>query len=150
MTHIRRVGAAVAAALQTAAKESYEAARVASGCALSAVGGQWSTLEPNLAWEAQEKRQADLLRDLFGNPFRSVALDPAWLTWHDGTIPQLAEAIYEERLLPAGHLDPSRLAVLADALEDAGCDDQDILGHLRGQGPHVRGCWVIDTLLGKE
>jgi hypothetical protein len=47
-------------------------------------------------------------------------------------------------------LDPDRLAILADALEDAGCDNTDILSHLRGQGPHVRGCWVVDLLLGKE
>jgi hypothetical protein len=150
MSHIRRVGAAVAAALQTAAKESYEAARVASECALSAVGGQWSTLEPNPAWEAQENRQADLLRDLFGSPFRPATLDLAWLTGQGGTVPQLAEAAYEDRLLPSGHLDPHRLAVLADALTDAGCDNQEILAHLRGPGPHVRGCWVVDLLLGKE
>jgi hypothetical protein len=91
-----------------------------------------------------------LLHDLFGNPFRPAALDPSWLTWHSGTIPQLAQAIYEDRHLPDGHLDPHRLAVLADALEDAGCSDQDILGHLRGPGPHTRGCWAVDLLLGKE
>ena len=61
----------------------------------------------------------------------------------------LATAAYEERILPAGTLDSDRLAVLADALEDAGCDNEDILSHLRGPGPHVRGCWVVDLLLGK-
>jgi hypothetical protein len=94
--------------------------------------------------------QCAYLRDLFANPFRSIALDPAWPTWHGGSIPQLAQAIYEDRDLPSGHLDHNRLAVLADALEDAGCTDQDILSHCRGPGPHVRGCWVIDLLLGKE
>jgi hypothetical protein len=61
----------------------------------------------------------------------------------------LAQAAYDERDLPSGHLDPGRLAVLADALEDAGGSDPDILGHLRGPGPHTRGCWVLDALLRK-
>jgi hypothetical protein len=61
----------------------------------------------------------------------------------------LARAAYWYRLLPSGHLDPARLAVLADDLEDAGCTDPDLLGHLRGPGPHVRGCWAVDLLLGK-
>jgi hypothetical protein len=61
----------------------------------------------------------------------------------------LAQAAYDERVLPAGTLDTARLAVLADALEDAGCADADLLGHLRGPGPHVRGCWAVDLLLGK-
>jgi hypothetical protein len=95
--------------------------------------------------------QAKLLRDVIGPlPFRPVPLDPAWLAWHDATIPKLAEAAYDDRDLPSGHLDAHRLAVLADALEDAGCSDPEILGHCRGSGPHVRGCWVIDLLLGKE
>jgi hypothetical protein len=62
----------------------------------------------------------------------------------------LATAAYEERILPAGTFDPHRLAILADALEDTGCTNEQILGHLRGPGPHVRGCWVIDLILGKE
>src|SRR5262245_41808404 len=62
----------------------------------------------------------------------------------------ISEAAYEERILPAGTLDPDRLAVLSDALEEAGCDNPDILSHLRGPGPHVRGCWVLDLLLEKE
>ena len=62
----------------------------------------------------------------------------------------LAEAAYDRRHLPSGELDPARLAVLADALEEAGCTDPDLLDHLRGPGPHYRGCWVIDLLLGKQ
>jgi hypothetical protein len=96
------------------------------------------------------KAQSSWLRDLVGNPFRPVALDPALLTWHDSTLPKLAQAIYEERHLPSGHLDNHRLAILADALEDAGCTDQEILNHCRSEGPHVRRCWVVDLLLGKE
>ncbi|HKB40624.1 MAG TPA: hypothetical protein VKD72_29630 [Gemmataceae bacterium] len=91
--------------------------------------------------------QAALLRDIIGNPFRPVALDPAWRT---PTVLALAQAAYDDRLLPAGTFDLDRLAVLSDALEDAGCDSADILSHLRGPGPHVRGCWVLDLLLGKE
>jgi hypothetical protein len=98
----------------------------------------------------ERMNQVVLLRDIFGNPYRPVALDPALLTWHDATIPKLAEAIYDDRELPSGHFDNTRLAVLADALEDAGCDDHDILAHCRGPGPHVRGCWVVDLLLGKQ
>ena len=88
-----------------------------------------------------------ILRCIFVNPFRPVSLDPAWRT---PTVTALATATYEERILPAGTLDPDRLAVLADALEEAGCDNADILAHLRGPGPHVRGCWVLDLLLEKE
>ena len=94
--------------------------------------------------------QSRLVREIFRNPFRPVALDSAWLTWQDGIVPRLAQAAYEHRTLPAGTLDNARLAVLADALEEAGCHDQDILGHCRSGGEHVRGCWVVDALLGKE
>jgi len=95
--------------------------------------------------------QAPLLRDIFGPlPFRPSTVDPAWLTWNGGTVRHLAQAAYEERHLPTGELDLSRLAVLADALEEAGCADVAILTHLRGQGPlHVRGCWAVDLLLAK-
>jgi hypothetical protein len=62
----------------------------------------------------------------------------------------LAQTAYDDRLLPAGTRDPDRLAILADALEDAGCDNAEILSHLRGSGPHVRGCWVVDLLLRNE
>jgi hypothetical protein len=93
---------------------------------------------------------AFLLRCIFGNPFRPVTISPAALAWNDAVIVRLAQAAYEERLLPAGTLDNGRLAVLADALEEAGCTDADILGHLRGPGPHVRGCWAVDLILGKK
>jgi len=88
-----------------------------------------------------------ILHDIFGNPFRPTALDPAWRT---PTVTALATAAYEDRHLPAGMLDADRLAVLADALEEAGCDNADILDHCRDGGPHVRGCWVVDLLLGKR
>jgi hypothetical protein len=93
---------------------------------------------------AEERRcQADLLRDIFGNPFgRAPSVAPAWLAWDGGTVPKLAAGIYRKRTF-------DRLPVLADALEEAGCTDAAILGHCRGGGEHVRGCWVIDLLLGK-
>jgi hypothetical protein len=87
-----------------------------------------------LTYEGVLKAPCDLFLDIFGNPFRPVALNPAWLSWHGGTIPKLAQTIYENRALPSGHLDHHRLAVLTDALEDAGCTDRDILGHCRGAG----------------
>ena len=87
-----------------------------------------------------------LLRDIF-NPCRPVTIDPAWQT---AQVVALAQAAYDQRELPAGHLDVTRLAVLADALEDAGCDQADILGHLRGHGPHVRGRWAVDLILGNS
>jgi hypothetical protein len=88
-----------------------------------------------------------LLRDLFGPlPFRCVSLNP---TWQKPQVVALATSAYDDRALPAGTFDPARLTVLADALEDAGCADAGLLGHLRGPGPHVRGCWAVDLLLGK-
>jgi hypothetical protein len=104
-----------------------------------------------VAAEAGEVRvQSSLLRDIFGNPFRPVDLDPAWLTWHGGAAVKLAWAVYEERELPSGHLAATRLAVLADMLEESGCCDARLLGHLRGPEPHVRGCFAVDALLGKS
>ncbi len=92
--------------------------------------------------------QAALLRDIFGPlPFRESDVDRDWRT---PIVLSLAQATYEERTLPAGTLDPDRLAVLADALEDAGCADIDILTHLRSTGPHARGCWPLDLLLARS
>ena len=100
---------------------------------------------------AEEPLQCDLLRDMYGPlPFRSKTLDPSLLTWNFSTIPSLAASAYELRHLPSGTLDPCRLAVLADALEEAGCVDAELLGHFRGPGVHYRGCWGLDVILGKE
>jgi hypothetical protein len=104
-------------------------------------------------------RRASLLRDIFGNPFRPLPplgrrAASLWerelaaaLRWNSGVVSDLARAAYEERILPTGTLHPARLAVLADALEEVGCINAEILGHLRGPGPHVRGCWPVDLLL---
>ena len=83
---------------------------------------------------------SELINDIFGNPIRDKAIDPRWLS---PTAIDLARTIYDERLF-------ERLPILADALMDAGCDSEEILAHCRGPGPHVRGCWVIDLILGKE
>jgi len=100
------------------------------------------------AADTKEKTaQAFLLREIFGNPIRPVTINPVWLTQ---TVLALAQAAYDNRNLPAGTLDNARLAVLADALEDAGCTNQDILNHCRQPGEHVRGCWVLDAILGKD
>jgi hypothetical protein len=95
------------------------------------------------AWAEERDAQCELVRDLLGNPHRPPALDPAWLAWNDRTVLKIAHAIYADR-----HFED--LPVLADALEDAGCTDAAILDHCRRPGEHVRGCWVVDLLLGKE
>jgi hypothetical protein len=102
---------------------------------------------------AESRFQAAVLRCVVGNPFRPRGLDPAALAWRAGngrTVADLATAAYEERVMPGGLLDTAQLAVLADALEDVGCTDQEILGHLRSPGPHVRGCWALDVVLLKQ
>jgi hypothetical protein len=84
--------------------------------------------------------QAALIRDIFANPFRPVAFSPEWRT---NTAVSLARQMYESR-------DFSAMPILADALQDAGCDNEDVLNHCRHPGVHVRGCWCVDLLLGKE
>jgi hypothetical protein len=84
-----------------------------------------------------------LLRDIFGNPFCPTVISPAWLSWNGDAIPQLAQAIYDERRF-------KDLLVLADALKEVGCTDAAILNHCRQPGKHVRGCWVVDLILGKS
>jgi hypothetical protein len=96
--------------------------------------------------------KAALLRDIFGPlPFREVSVPASVLAWNDGLVGKLAQATYEHRDLPAGTLDPGRLAILADALLEVGCDDDEVLNHCREQGAvHVRGCWLIDLILSKD
>jgi hypothetical protein len=86
------------------------------------------------------RTQAHLIRDIIGNPYRSVSLDPAWRTL---TVLQLGQSIYDDRAF-------DQLPILADALEDAGCQNASILQHLRSPGPHVRGCWALDLILGRN
>jgi hypothetical protein len=77
-------------------------------------------------------------------------LSPALLAWNDGTVTRIAQGVYEGRKLPEGTLDNSRLAILADALLDAGCDNEELIAHCRSDGPHVRGCWAIDLILNRN
>jgi hypothetical protein len=94
-----------------------------------------------LSWDAEaHEHEVRVFRDIAGNPFRRTRMDPAWLAWGSGTVLRLALRIHEERAFDC-------LPILADALEDAGCADEEILSHCRGPSPHVRGCWVIDGLL---
>jgi hypothetical protein len=82
-----------------------------------------------------------LVRDIYGpNPFLPASFDPSWRT---STALALASSMYESR-------DFAGMPVLADALEEAGCESADVLAHCRGPGPHVRGCWVVDLVLGKS
>jgi hypothetical protein len=90
--------------------------------------------------EAPRPLHCELLRDIFNNPFRPVTLDPEWPT---PSAVAVARSIYDDRRF-------ADLPLLADALEEAGCTNADILAHCRSERPHVRGCWIVDLLLGKE
>jgi hypothetical protein len=96
--------------------------------------------DPEEVIAPERTAHSHLLRDIFGNIYRPASLDPSWGTF---TVTALAQAVYDDRAF-------DRLPILADALEDAGCTNQDILAHCRGPGPHVLGCWVVDLLLGKS
>jgi hypothetical protein len=113
---------------------------------VASAAGVWGSAAWETAREAAARLQCAIVRDLFGNPFQPVTLDPAWLT---ADVVALARAASAERILPRGELDPARLVVLADALEEAGCTEQALLDHLRGPGRHVQGCFALDLLLGK-
>src|SRR5262249_50850427 len=87
------------------------------------------------AMKREMARHASLLREIVGNPFRPVAVDASWLARNDGAVRRIARTIHDEHAF-------DQTPILADALEDAGCADDAILTHLRGPGPHVRGCWA--------
>jgi hypothetical protein len=101
------------------------------------IGGE---LFATAACAGEEADQCHLIRDIFGNPFRPVTFDPRWLT---SDVMGIARGIYEDRAF-------DRMPILADALMDAGCEDDQVLGHCRSDGPHVRGCWVVDAVLGRR
>jgi hypothetical protein len=86
--------------------------------------------------------QADLIRELFGNPFRPVGVNPVWLAWHGGLVVSMARAMYDTR-------DFRDMRILADALQEAGCADEGLLAHCWSGGGHVRGCWIVDGCLGR-
>jgi hypothetical protein len=128
-----RAGCAIRAARRAAGAAAAEAD---AGCPDRPPGGRPAG---EAARAAELRAQADLLRDIVGNPFHPVAADPRWLT---SAVVALAAGCYADRAF-------DRLPVLADALQDAGCDHPDVLAHCRGPGPHARGCWVVDLILGK-
>jgi hypothetical protein len=104
-------------------------------------------LETTDHWQAglllTAQHQPSLLRDIIGNPLRPVFIDPSCLAWNDAIIPSIAEGIYAERAF-------GRMPILHDALLDAGCNDEVLLSHCRNPEGHVRGCWALDLILGKE
>jgi hypothetical protein len=112
-------------------------ARVSEIVEDSAMAASWAGLFPSLCEASRE--QCGLVRDIFGNPFRPATLDPTWLM---PAVTSLAHAIYADHAF-------TRMPELADALAAAGCTDADVLSNCRGPGPHVRGCWVVDLILGK-
>jgi hypothetical protein len=138
-----RRGPAKAAVCDSLARRAWEAAaltawrtsKIGAMEAIHSFGGDWSA-----AKEGQDVLLAECLRCFFGNPLRPITLDPAWLT---PKVKTLTQAIYDDRAF-------ERMPELADALAEASCSNQDILSHCRGPGPHVRGCWVVDLVLGKE
>jgi hypothetical protein len=118
-----------------------------TGLAVLAAAGEEGAVSPAVlaAFHELHRRQCGLLRDIF-NPFRAKrTLAEGVLTWNDGCVVKLATSIYDER-----DFSPERMGVLADALEEAGVADEEVLGHLRSAGPHCRGCWVVDLLTDRE
>jgi hypothetical protein len=120
---------------------SFAAAMAAGWAQVEAEGGEnMQTYDQGVV--AEERAQVALLREIVGNPFRPLAVDPSWRAWNEGTMVQLAHGIYADRAF-------DRLPILADALEEAGCHNTAIFDHCRQPGEHVRGCWVVDAVLAK-
>jgi hypothetical protein len=135
-------------------KNALRAAAWAVGTRMDAIGiarsvAEASALASGEVNEPERTAQAHLLRDIFGNPLR-LALPPAdWLPSGEDVLVKLAQTAYEERAMPSGLLNNSRLRVLAATLEQAGCTEAEVVAHCREPEQHVRGCWVLDMILGK-
>ena len=144
----RVLGEATWGADRAAFRAAQDRERAASAAEWAAVRGYVFGAEQvlRLAQVGATKRQragwADLVREVFGNPFSAAAIDPAYRSGNGGVALRVARSIYDEGRF-------SDVGVLADALEDAGCTNEEILTHLRSSGPHVRGCWALDLILGK-
>jgi hypothetical protein len=161
----RKRGSAYRAAKDVALGASHEYQNARHACAYSAHANPWAAASGacgngqmaagfssgrghDAGLRREEQRpQCLLLCDIFGNPFRPATCDPSCRT---SAVTALAQATYDERDEASGHLDPARLAVLSDALEEAGYVDTSLLEHLRSPGPHVRGCFALDLVLGKS
>src|SRR5262245_37363326 len=127
-----------AGAASLAANGNYHASgKLAANASACAAGDDW-----HAGYGSERAAQASLLRCIFGNPFRPLVIDPSWLTLN---VLALAGTAYSE-----SDFSDALMRVLADALEDAGCTSDAVLSHLRGGGAHVKGCHVLDLLLGKE
>lgn len=120
--------------------DPYEAANNTQWLTQLALHPDYTPLGGELIGTHEHPIQCNIIRDICGEIFRSIILDPAWLT---ATVATIAIQMYESR-------DFEPIPILADALEEAGCDNADILTHSRGPGPHFRGCWVVDLILGKS
>jgi hypothetical protein len=134
----RVVSTAKLAASVMMVSEALRLARTARAVAAQAAGAEAPAAEEN-----ERGLQCNLLRDVFGNPFHAATIDRSWLRWREGVVPNLAQVIYNEHRF-------RDLPILADALEEAGCDDEHLLGHCRDPGEHARGCWAVDLVLGKN
>jgi hypothetical protein len=149
-THIARVAAREAwhvatgvatyapRAVQLALSGRIKSVRLSHLHALGAL--TWTVSHWAAAEHTAQRSQSTWVRCIFGNPFRAVTFNRSWLSHN---VVALAQTIYTDRAF-------DRLPILADALEDAGCDNADILNHCRQPGEHVRGCWVVDVILGKS
>ncbi len=134
--------AANAVGWATAPPESPDPLAYLAGAA--ALGAKNASVHEGLSEAKVHASQSDVVRDILGPlPFRPVTVPPSVLGWDNGAVVKLAQAIYSEGRF-------GDLPILADALEEAGCDDPEILAHPRAAGPHFRGCWAIDALLGKR
>jgi hypothetical protein len=144
-------GKAGAEELETSARRAYEATASARDGAVNTFQVNWRVFDAtqpvarhaaiSVLNKSGAKYRNSLIRECFGNPFRPVAFDPAWRT---STVVALAEGIYADRAF-------DRMPILADALQDAGCENNAILTHCRDTSlTHVRGCWALDLVLGKE
>jgi hypothetical protein len=124
--------------------DSVQVARTAARCALNlagrAPGKSSSSASRAAAREVEKALQLQLLHEIVGNPFREIRRQRKWLT---SDVRTLSEGIYQDRAF-------DRMPILADALQDAGCDNDDLLNHCRQPGEHVRGCWVIDLLTDRK
>jgi hypothetical protein len=134
--------AALDAAAAAASEDPLMAANLASDYAARAA--QVDADDDQTAWKNEQRRQCCFLRDLVGDPWHCPSrIDQFLLDWGSGTVLRMAKSVYDDR-----HFED--LAILADALEEAGCQDAEILAHCRGPGLHVRGCWVVDLILSKD
>jgi hypothetical protein len=141
--------AAANAAASSLDQDAMQAACGAAAAAQVAVAARTTTAPGNAihTWESaaavEQAGQVTLVRCIFGVPHRRIACGSSWLT---AGVVTLARKTYETRLEPNGQLDPARLA---KGLVKAGCTDAELLEHLRGAGPHWRGCWAADLVLGR-